>query len=96
MRFAAVLLILAFGLTAARGQAPHHELKDVAVPELKKAYLACNRVAAGGGLSSGAVMQCSLVYEELKLRAFGGDFMELLAWSKAQSPLREPTESTSR
>jgi hypothetical protein len=31
-------------------------------------------------------MKCSVVYEELKQRAFGGDFHKLLAWSKAQPP----------
>jgi hypothetical protein len=38
------------------------------------------------GLLGGAeVKACSVFYEELKKRAFDGDFDKLLAWSRAQN-----------
>jgi hypothetical protein len=54
------------------------------VDELKRAYLACNRAASRERLASVQVAHCSLVYEELKQRTFGGDFERLLAWSNSR------------
>jgi len=96
MRFAAVLLILAAALPAAHSQAPHLELKDLTVAELKKVYLSCNTSAANGQLGAGDIKQCSMVYEELKFRGFGGDFLALLAWSRSQAPLQDQSGSNSR
>jgi hypothetical protein len=59
-------------------------LKDLTVDSLKSIYLACNDGVLDGRLSTGAVAQCSVVYEELKQRAFDGDFDRLLAWSRSQ------------
>jgi hypothetical protein len=36
-------------------------------------------------LGSNDIAVCSMIYEELKKRAFHGDFEKLLAWSKAQA-----------
>lgn len=57
--------------------------KAVSVEELKSAYVRCSRAALGGELSAPEIMRCSVVYEELKRRAFDGDFLKLHAWSKA-------------
>jgi hypothetical protein len=48
-------------------------------------YLACDHAAMQGRLDSGAIAQCSVLYEELKRRAFDGDFDKLLAWSRNQA-----------
>lgn len=37
-------------------------------------------------LGIGEAMQCSVVCEALKKRAFGGDFDRRLAWTRAQAP----------
>ena len=84
--FALVLLALATPL--AHGYSTAGEPKAAPVEELKLMYLECSRAAVGGRMSSGAIMQCSIVYEELKRRAFGGDFERLLAWSRAQPLVR--------
>ena len=57
---------------------------DTAVDALKHVYLECERAAIGGGLRGGDVMHCSIIYEELKRRAFGGDFGRLKAWCDSQ------------
>lgn len=72
------------GALAAQGQAADSELKDVSVDELKRLYLSCDRAASEARLNTTGIMRCSVVYEELKLRAFGGDYDKLRAWSKAQ------------
>ncbi len=82
------LMPMVVGTTMAHSQS--HAGKPIVIPidELKSVYLACNRAATGGQLNTGGIMKCSVVYEELKRRAFGGDFHKLLAWSKAQPPAR--------
>lgn len=56
-----------------------------ATPEqLKSIYLNCSRAAMTTPLDFGTTASCSLVYEELKQRVFGGDFHRLLAWSRQQ------------
>ena len=77
--------VAAFTVSMAQGQFPSGELKEAAIDELKKAYLACGRAALGSQLNTAEIMQCSIVYEELKLRGFGGDFEKMRAWSRAQS-----------
>jgi hypothetical protein len=54
--------------------------------QLRAAYLQCNRLAETTLLDFGTAAACSLVYEELKARVFGGDFQRLLAWSREQQP----------
>ena len=54
------------------------------IGELKRTYLECERAAVAGGLGGGDTMRCSVVYEELKRRAFGNDFRLLKAWSDSQ------------
>jgi hypothetical protein len=79
-----VLCLIAGGAFAAPEPAPIRELRQASVEELKLAYLNCNREALAGRLDRGAIMSCSMVYEALKEKAFGGDFARLLTWSRAQ------------
>lgn len=60
------------------------ELAKLSVDELKTAYLACDDAALTSRLTHSDVMRCSVLYEQLKLRAFDGDFDKLHAWSKAR------------
>jgi hypothetical protein len=76
---------------SAIAQSPSHA--GVPLATLKAAYLRCERAAVVGRLASGDIMLCSVVYEELKRRAFDGDFPRLKAWADTQ--LR-PTIATTR
>jgi hypothetical protein len=78
-RVAALVLAVA-GLGDAQGG----DLKQVPVAELKSAYLSCSDMILSRQPRS-TIMWCSLVYEELKAKAFDGDFEKLLAWARAQS-----------
>jgi hypothetical protein len=69
------------------GHAHGGDLRTLAIDELKSVYLSCTHDVVLGRLPTGAIMWCSVVYEELKLRAFDGDFAKLLAWSRAQPPV---------
>ena len=80
------LVLLAFvGLSPpASGQLDREWLSAVAVDQLKRAYLHCDMLATQGLLDFGVIATCSMVSEELKHRAFGGDFGQLLAWWQAE------------
>jgi hypothetical protein len=82
------LMLIAWAAPMAHSQSANGALKDAPIDELKRVYLACDRAAISGELDTAGIMQCSIVYEELKRRAFGGNFDKLLAWSKTQPPLR--------
>jgi hypothetical protein len=83
---AATMLLcqIAGGAFAAPDPAQIGRLRQIPVEELKATYLNCNREALAGRLDRGAIMGCSVVYEVLKEKAFGGDFAKLLIWSRAQ------------
>lgn len=61
-------------------------LPELAPAQLKAAYLQCNQLAETSLLDFGTAAGCSMVYEALKERVFGGDFHRLLAWSREQRP----------
>ena len=66
----------------ADGAAPP-EAMDVVHPEsLKLRYLQCEQAASQSPLDAPMVMSCSVVYEELKQRVFGGSFDALHAWGR--------------
>ncbi len=73
------------------GRAPDHEsrlisaIQGLAEPDLKATYLGCSRDALLGTLDWDEIAACSVVYETLLTREFGGDFFALLAWSKSRS-----------
>jgi hypothetical protein len=70
--------------TPALGQVADEEIEALSVEHLKQVYLVCEREDVRGGLDSGSVAQCSIVYERLKQRAFEGDFERLFAWSREE------------
>ena len=53
------------------------------VGELKETYLACERAAIMNTIEPAGIMECSVVSETLKARAFDGSFRALKAWSDA-------------
>jgi hypothetical protein len=84
-----VLGFLASVMPSAHSQSFAREQERLTIDELKHVYLTCNRTAASGQLNTGRIQYCSIVYEELKQRAFGGDFDRLLAWSSANPSAKE-------
>ncbi len=88
--------LVALAIPLAHGQSPNDALKAVPVDELKGAFLACDRAANGARLDTATIMHCSVVYEELKHRAFGGDFERLLAWARSEASVRKSGERPAR
>jgi len=86
------LSVLALSLPAAadpeppgvEGPAPRISVEErvgqLSEAELKESYLRCSRAAVRGRLQSGEIAGCSVVYETLLRRVFGGDFRALIAW----------------
>lgn len=68
---------LAAELPGPGGAAPSSR---VDVDLLKDDFLACERAATQRRLAAATTGVCSIVYEELRERAFGGSFDALLAW----------------
>lgn len=85
IRRASTLLLAALVAASASGQVEPSGSKNLPIEELKSAYLSCEHASMRGRLDSPTVMQCSVVYEALKWRAFDGDFEKLLAWSRSQA-----------
>lgn len=98
IRSSLATVVVSIGVLSApwvHAQAPGHALDIVAgesrfvaqlerLPELdlKSFYLRCSRAASQSLLGSGEAALCSLGYEILLKRTFGGDFFALLAWSR--------------
>lgn len=57
-------------------------LERLAEPDLKSVYLRCCAASERDLLSFEEVARCSIAYEVLKQRVFGGDFQALLNWSR--------------
>jgi len=55
------------------------------IEKLKVIYLGCERTASAGRLDGGDAMYCSMVYEELKKKGFGGEFRHIRSWLDRQS-----------
>jgi hypothetical protein len=83
-----ITLLAAAVASAAMGQVERASLQSATIDDLKQAYLACDAQATSGRLSTSAIMGCSVVYEELKARAFGGDFEKFLVWSRTRATER--------
>jgi hypothetical protein len=84
---AAAISVLALACAAAVAAEPR--LPHLSVGDLKTLFLACDRVSMQGLMGAADAAQCSIVYEDLKARAFDGDFEKLLAWSREQHRLRQ-------
>ena len=79
LRFPALAVALALLLLPAQARA--RSPAALSPEDLRAAYLACERAAVAERMETGGVMECSVIYEELKRRVFGGDFGRLRAWS---------------
>jgi hypothetical protein len=79
------LLLGCIASATAFGQSESGDKKQLTVAELKTIYLDCDRDVMRGLLGGAEAKACSVVYEELKKRAFDGDFDKFLAWSRVQN-----------
>lgn len=59
------------------------ELEQASHEQLKAIYVDCSNEAERRLLGAGKAAACSIVYETLKRRVFGGDFAALYAWSRS-------------
>ncbi|MCT7373560.1 hypothetical protein [Chelativorans salis] len=80
-----IALIVLIPATAVRSQSSEAPLEEIPVGDLKQIYLYCEDAAIEGDLDTSEIMKCSTVYEDLKRRAFGGDFKLLKAWADTQA-----------
>jgi hypothetical protein len=81
----ALLLGCIASASAQQPQSESGDKKQLTVAELKTIYLDCDRDVMRGLLGGAEAKACSVVYEELKKRAFDGDFDKFLAWSRVQN-----------
>lgn len=65
---------------AADGGAAARPMDVVHSESLKLRYLRCEQAASERPLDGTTITSCSVVYEELKQRVFGGSFDALHAW----------------
>jgi hypothetical protein len=81
------------GLPVALATADHDAVRAgievLSEREAKQFYLDCSRAAVRGRLGSGETAVCSIGYDVLLKRHFGGDFHALLAWSRSQPKDRD-------
>jgi hypothetical protein len=84
-----LMAVMAVGATGASARVDEDRLRRLPVAELKRAYLACVAASTRERLDASSAVTCSVVYETLKREAFDGDFDKILAWTRAQAPLRE-------
>ncbi|MEO8187473.1 MAG: hypothetical protein ABI580_08955 [Burkholderiaceae bacterium] len=84
-RYVAMILCTALTSVTAFGQSESGDKKQLTIAELKTIYLDCDRDTMRGLLGGDGAKACSVVYEELKNRAFDGDFDKFRAWSRAQN-----------
>lgn len=77
--------------SAGSANAGERTIADMPLETLKTTYLNCEREALWGDISAAEIRFCSVVYEELKERAFEGSFRLLRNWYEAQNlqPLPE-------
>lgn len=64
------------------GGAPAAAETMLSVDALKLAYLDCERRALVQRVPADEIMQCSVVYEDLKRRAFDDNWLKLWQWSR--------------
>ena len=81
----AVLVTLALSSPSRAGPATQVALRQLSVAELKAVYLGCERSAMRTLLGPGDAASCSIAFEELKRRAFDGDFENFLKWWRSQT-----------
>lgn len=69
---------------AAPAPVPPRPLDSATPEQLKAAYLHCDRLATTEHFDRSTVVVCSIVYETLKARVFGGSTERLIAWRQQQ------------
>jgi hypothetical protein len=76
-----MVVAIAWAMGGAFAQPAAPEPQPVAsVASLKAAYLHCDHVMSSQRVDTALAQRCAAVGEELKQRAFGGDFARLIAW----------------
>jgi hypothetical protein len=70
---------------AASADSLRAHLQRLSERDVKQFYLGCSAAAMRGRLGGGETAACSVGYEVLLQRHFGGDFHALLAWSRKQA-----------
>jgi hypothetical protein len=88
-------IMLALGVHNSNGADDPSGISSMSVDELKSVYLRCEQATTIRRLNGGDVMYCSLVYEQLKEKAFGGEFRRITYWSN-RNCLRCSPESQKR
>lgn len=68
-------------------------LEALTAPQVKLVYLNCSSQALERRLDGGEAAMCSIAYDVLLRRHFGGDFSALLAWSRQQGRLVQPSQA---
>lgn len=83
LRATRVPLSAGFGVLAllAHGAAAEPDPSGYTTEKLMTAYLECERAAMSQRQDRGEIMFCSLAYETLKRRSFGGDFRKMREWT---------------
>ncbi len=86
-----VSIVLGCGCAIAAGEAapePHDPVRaslfGQAPADLQQIYRVCARESVAGRLSGAEITACSIAYDVLLKRQFGGDFAALLNWSRAK------------
>lgn len=75
-----VAVLCASGMLQQASANESHRIASMPIEELKGIYLACEQAATASRLNGDDVMYCSMVYVELKAKAFGGEFRRIRAW----------------
>lgn len=75
LSFAALMSVVTNARASNRTQ-----LSVVPVAELKAIYLECDQLASTNLLDFDTAVKCSMIYEELLKRGFGGSIEEFVQW----------------
>jgi hypothetical protein len=78
------VIVFAFGVQRSAGAEEPSLIGSMSIEDLKGLYLSCEEAAIVSRLDSGDAMYCSVIYEELKKKAFAGDFKRMKAWRDRQ------------
>jgi hypothetical protein len=84
-----IALVALVSFTAV-AQANRQVVDSLTIEQLEITFLECDRRASVELLGFGDAAECSVIFEALKQRAFGGDFNRLLAWWKPRQLANAP------
>ncbi len=73
-------IMFVFGVHQSAGADDQSCISSMSIDELKSVYLGCEQAATTSRLNGGGAMYCSQVYEELKDKAFGGEFRRITSF----------------